>query len=101
MQVTLLAFGTQGDVHPYVALGIRLRDAGHRVRVAAYANFRSFVESRELELECPSAYLARFCLRDSKCAKAAIFKSLKADASKRDLLPAFCFKRGALALTAR
>ena len=98
MHVTLLALGTKGDVQPDVARGIWLRDAGHWVRIAAYANFRSFVESRELELECPSVSLARFCLRDSKYAKAAIFKSLKADASKRDLLPAFCFKRGTLAL---
>jgi UDP:flavonoid glycosyltransferase YjiC (YdhE family) len=41
--ITLLAGGTRGDVQPYVALGIGLRDAGYRVRVAAHDAFASLV----------------------------------------------------------
>lgn len=47
--VTLLASGTRGDVQPYVALGIGLRDAGYRVRVAAHDAFASFVARWGLE----------------------------------------------------
>lgn len=41
--------GTRGDVQPFIALGIGLVEAGHRVRLAAHANFRDFVTSFGLE----------------------------------------------------
>lgn len=41
--------GTRGDVQPFIALGIGLEEAGHRVRLAAHANFRAFVTSFGLE----------------------------------------------------
>jgi sterol 3beta-glucosyltransferase len=37
--ITLLASGTRGDVQPYLALGIGLRDAGFDVRIATHENF--------------------------------------------------------------
>jgi sterol 3beta-glucosyltransferase len=49
MRITLLAFGTRGDVTPCVALGIRLRDAGHAVRVATFAEYEAFVRRHGLE----------------------------------------------------
>lgn len=48
MRVTVLAYGTRGDVQPYVALGVALQQAGHRVRLAAPAVFRALVEDRGL-----------------------------------------------------
>jgi sterol 3beta-glucosyltransferase len=46
--VTILAAGTRGDVQPYVALALGLRDAGHDVTLAANAEFRSLVESNRV-----------------------------------------------------
>src|SRR4051812_38699925 len=43
MRVTLIAFGTRGDVTPLVALGARLRDAGHRVQLVTHSEFEAFV----------------------------------------------------------
>ena len=39
MKITLLTYGTRGDVQPFVALAVGLRRAGHRVRVAAPQRF--------------------------------------------------------------
>lgn len=49
MHITLIAVGTQGDVQPFVALGLGLRRAGHKVRIAAYEAFRPMIERHGLE----------------------------------------------------
>lgn len=46
--LTLLASGTRGDVQPYLALGIGLRDAGFDVRIATHENFAALVASTGL-----------------------------------------------------
>ena len=46
MNVTLLTYGTRGDVQPFVALGLGLRRAGHGVRLAAPGVFADFVAGR-------------------------------------------------------
>jgi UDP:flavonoid glycosyltransferase YjiC (YdhE family) len=43
MRITLIAFGTRGDVTPLVVLGSRLLAAGHRVQLVTHAEFQSFV----------------------------------------------------------
>src|SRR5688572_9565185 len=43
MRVVIFAIGTRGDVQPYVALGVGLREAGHEVVVATHEPFRSLV----------------------------------------------------------
>lgn len=45
MNLTLIAFGTRGDVQPCIALARGLRSAGHLARIAAPQNFRGWVES--------------------------------------------------------
>ena len=61
--ITLLTSGTRGDVQPYVALGLGLREAGHRVRLVAPEAFRSFVAPSGLPFAGfagnPSELLAR------------------------------------------
>lgn len=52
MKVTVLAYGTRGDVQPYVALGVALQQAGHRVRLAAPGVFQALVEEHGLVF-CP------------------------------------------------
>ncbi len=61
--ITLLASGTRGDVQPYLALGIGLRQAGFEVRIATHATFANFVASTGLTMaplaENPSDWFAR------------------------------------------
>ncbi len=40
MRITLLAYGTRGDVQPVLALARELVGAGHTVRMAAGSDFR-------------------------------------------------------------
>ena len=51
MLLTIVTAGSRGDVQPYVALGLGLRRAGHRVRLATHETFREFVTGRGLEFE--------------------------------------------------
>lgn len=47
--IVLLASGTRGDVQPYIALGLGLRWAGYRVRIAASGQFERMIAERGLE----------------------------------------------------
>jgi ComF family protein len=49
MKITMIAFGTRGDVQPAVALGKALKAEGHIVRILAGANFTSWIERHGLE----------------------------------------------------
>ncbi|ONM20547.1 Sterol 3-beta-glucosyltransferase UGT80A2 [Zea mays] len=49
MQIAMLIVGTRGDVQPFIAIGKRLQDYGHRVRLATHANFKDFVMTTGLE----------------------------------------------------
>ena len=50
MTIAILVVGTRGDVQPFCAVALRLRDQfGHRVRLATHAIYREFVESLGLE----------------------------------------------------
>jgi UDP:flavonoid glycosyltransferase YjiC (YdhE family) len=49
VNILLFALGSHGDVHPFVGIGIRLRERGHHVAVAANDYFRSLVEHAGLE----------------------------------------------------
>jgi sterol 3beta-glucosyltransferase len=49
MRITILTTGTRGDTQPYIALGLELKKLGHTVRIAAFENFETFVESYGLE----------------------------------------------------
>jgi len=49
MHVTVIAIGSRGDVQPYVALAVGLRDAGFTVRVATHRQFSGLLEGRGLE----------------------------------------------------
>ncbi|MDZ8259048.1 glycosyltransferase [Nostoc sp. ChiQUE01b] len=49
LQITIITVGSRGDLQPYCALGIGLKRAGHKVKVAAHENFESFVRKFDLE----------------------------------------------------
>lgn len=44
MKITLLTFGTRGDVQPYLALGVGLLRQGHQVQVITAKNFGPWVQ---------------------------------------------------------
>ncbi len=44
MQYAIVAIGSRGDVQPYIALVLGLRDQGHDATIMAHENFREFVE---------------------------------------------------------
>ncbi|GMP90453.1 hypothetical protein CsSME_00041577 [Camellia sinensis var. sinensis] len=49
LQIVILIVGTRGDVQPFIAIGKRLQDYGHRVRLATHSNFKDFVLTAGLE----------------------------------------------------
>lgn len=49
MHIAIIAFGSRGDVQPYIALGLGLQQAGHQVRIVTHENFGTLVQSHGLE----------------------------------------------------
>lgn len=49
LQIVMLIVGTRGDVQPFVAIGKKLQEYGHRVRLATHSNFKEFVLDSGLE----------------------------------------------------
>ncbi|CAI9288383.1 unnamed protein product [Lactuca saligna] len=49
LQIVILIVGTRGDVQPFIAIGKRLQEYGHRVRLATHSNFKEFVLTAGLE----------------------------------------------------
>jgi len=49
MRLALIAFGTRGDITPFVALGIRLRAEGHDVCLATHRDFETLASRHGLE----------------------------------------------------
>lgn len=45
LHFTCLTIGSRGDVQPYIALGKRLLEEGHRVRIATHKEFKEWIES--------------------------------------------------------
>lgn len=60
MRITLIAFGTRGDVTPLVALGARLGAAGHQLQVVTHAEFESFVRQHGLDFHPIAASYQEF-----------------------------------------
>ena len=50
LNVVIHVVGSRGDVQPFVALGLELKNRhGHRVRLATHGTFKKFVEENGLE----------------------------------------------------
>jgi len=62
--IVLLTIGTRGDVQPFVALGLRLRERGHRVRICTCERFKEFITSHGLEYGCLDDGLLQFIESD-------------------------------------
>jgi sterol 3beta-glucosyltransferase len=48
-RIVILTAGTRGDVQPFLALGLGLKEAGFQVSVAAFSNFEEFITSQGLD----------------------------------------------------
>ena len=49
LRIAIATLGSQGDVQPFVALGLGLKAAGHEVRVATGVDFELLIRERGLE----------------------------------------------------
>ncbi len=49
MRIAIIAFGSRGDVQPYVALGKGLHGAGHDVRLVTHEDFEGLVREHGLD----------------------------------------------------
>ncbi|RUT05680.1 glycosyl transferase family 1 [Dulcicalothrix desertica PCC 7102] len=69
-RILILTAGSRGDVQPYVALGIGLKQAGFEVMLATDPGFSSFVTSHALDFAALRAPFAQ--LIDTDAGKAAL-----------------------------
>ena len=60
MRLTLIAFGTRGDVTPFAALGNRLRAEGHDVSLATHSDFEPLATSHDLRFRPVSGSFQSF-----------------------------------------
>jgi len=51
MKITILTYGSRGDVQPFLALAVGLTRAGHAVTLAAPHRFTEFIESYGIHCE--------------------------------------------------
>ncbi|MEW5302093.1 MAG: hypothetical protein WDW36_004903 [Sanguina aurantia] len=49
INIVIMVVGTRGDVQPFVGIGLKLLEYGHRVRIASHLVYREFVEGFGLE----------------------------------------------------
>jgi rhamnosyltransferase subunit B len=49
LNILLVPLGSHGDVHPFVGIGIRLRERGHRVRLIVNPHFEALVRGAGIE----------------------------------------------------
>jgi rhamnosyltransferase subunit B len=54
MNLLLAPFGSSGDVNPFVGIGARMHQRGHRVTVIANEHYSDLVESEGLEFVASS-----------------------------------------------
>lgn len=49
MRVLIATIGTRGDVQPYLALAVGLKQAGHDVSICTSPRFKNFIEARDVQ----------------------------------------------------
>jgi sterol 3beta-glucosyltransferase len=51
MRITCLTIGSRGDVQPYIALGKRLMQDGHHVRIATHIEFEDWIRGHGIDFK--------------------------------------------------
>jgi sterol 3beta-glucosyltransferase len=51
MRITCLTIGSRGDVQPYIALGKRLMQDGHSVRIATHVEFEDWIRGHGIDFK--------------------------------------------------
>jgi sterol 3beta-glucosyltransferase len=64
MKFTLLCIGSHGDIRPYIALGIGLKQKGHEVTIASHAKARNLSEKYELKFKLIEGDLTEIIVRE-------------------------------------
>ncbi|GAX79661.1 hypothetical protein CEUSTIGMA_g7102.t1 [Chlamydomonas eustigma] len=49
ISILLLVVGTRGDIQPFIGIGLKLKEYGHRIRIASHKVYREFVTGFGLE----------------------------------------------------
>ena len=49
MRIVIIATGSRGDVEPYIALGVGLKNAGHHIRLVSHSNYAELINPHGLE----------------------------------------------------
>lgn len=86
MNIRLLAFGTRGDVQPYLALALGLKDAGDDVSMATTSDFKEFVESYDIPVVTSKVNIREFMTQsansnsDKKPSRMEVFRQFLEDA---------------------
>ena len=71
MRVAIHTLGTRGDVQPYLALALGLKQVGHEVQIAAPSQFESFVSTHGVPFaHLPAEFLALMETPEAKAAMA-------------------------------
>ena len=76
--IAMATIGTQGDVQPFVALGLALKAAGYRVTLATSADFQGFVEAYGLNFVSLGGHVQEFLkqsLFENAMSRSAIFNA--------------------------
>ena len=76
MKISLLTIGAMGDTQPFVALAVRLKSQGHRVRLAARPDFAPLAASYGIEF-APLGNPYKSVMRDEEVAAALGSGSLR------------------------
>lgn len=70
MRIVIITIGTRGDVQPFVALGVGLKQAGHTVTICTSSRFQSFISEYGLNYAYMNDELLK--LLDTDAGRAAI-----------------------------
>jgi len=63
--ITILTTGTRGDTQSNIALGLELKKTGHKVRVAAFENYKSYIRGFGFELHPIKGDVSKMAISDA------------------------------------
>lgn len=80
LNIVIFASGSRGDVQPYIALGIFLKNAGHNVFIATEQRMKPLVDEFHLQFRCLGGDPTGFLFEPEGCvrlAKASMWELIK------------------------